>query len=260
MTLGLVAGLMSVGALANTWQIVTEPFPPYFAPQLPQQGWLWQVTHAALSTQGIDASLEFTSWPRAMRLTASGQRTAVLGAFYSQARARDYLYSQPIAAATSGFFRQKANRKIVFDGDLSSLERFRISVAELDMVSETLRKYPRLQVSETNQLVTSLQLLLRGRVDLVAGTREVGFYWLEHDDKLSKLAETSPIEFVEPALSSHALHLAFPRKDTSATQWKTLFEQGVRQLHDSGQLHTILRQHRFNDRQIAQYVQTLGFK
>lgn len=258
--LALVTGVFSVGGLAGSWQIVTEPFPPYFAPQLPQQGWLWQMTHAALKTQGVEASLEFTSWPRAMRLTASGQRTAILGAFYSEARERDYLYSQPIASATSGFFRHKANSEISFEGDLSSLEPFRISVAELDLVSESLRKQPGLQVSETDQLVTSLHLLLRGRVDFVAGTREVGFYWLEHDIRLSKLAQASTIEFIGPALSSNALYLAFPRKDKAAMQWKAVFEQGIRHLHDSGELHTILKQHHFNDGQIAQYVQTIGLK
>lgn len=251
---------MSAPAAGHSWRVVSEPFPPYFSPDLPEQGWLWQVTRAALESQGIDVSLEFMSWTRAMRLTASDKCTAALGAFYSEQRAQTYIYSRPLAFSQSGLFKLQGNRQVRFNGDLGQLSPFHISKGELDLVTETLNVQSDLQVSETASLETSLKLLLAGRVDLVAGTKEVGEYWLANSPELHSLARQRAAEFIEPALAVHSMHLIFPRADADAVQKRDIFNRGFAEIYASGKLQLILAEHGFTEGQIIGYVQTMGLK
>ena len=52
----------------QTWQIVTENYPPYFSENLPSDGWLYEIAESALKTQGINSEPEFTTWDRALKL------------------------------------------------------------------------------------------------------------------------------------------------------------------------------------------------
>ena len=93
---------------AQTWQIVTENYPPYFSENLPNNGWLYEVAESALKTQGINSEVEFTTWARALKLLEKNRKTAILGAFYSLKRnARFFTTLVHLLLLTPEFLNEK---------------------------------------------------------------------------------------------------------------------------------------------------------
>ena len=167
----------------QTWQIVTENYPPYFSENLPDNGWLYEITQSALKTQGINSEAEFTTWDRALKLLEKKRKTAILGAFYSLKRNEVFYYSRPLAVAHSGIFKRKESA-INFDGTVQSLTPYSIGTEDNAFVSQEFARNTELAITSTKSLPTSLYLLQQGRIDLVAGTKEVGKYWLEHNNEV----------------------------------------------------------------------------
>lgn len=73
--------LFSFSVHSQTWQLVTEPYPPYFINNQSEPGWLHEVIIAALKSQKHQATIEYTHWARALKLAKRHKRVAVLGAF-----------------------------------------------------------------------------------------------------------------------------------------------------------------------------------
>ncbi|MEC8351490.1 MAG: hypothetical protein VXZ93_04515, partial [Pseudomonadota bacterium] len=147
--------LISFSINCQTWQLVTEPFPPYFIDEPNKPGWLHEVIIAALKTQKHQATIEYTHWARALKLAKRHKRVAVLGAFYTKQRARDFTYSPSLATAHTVLFK-RVDSKITYTGSLYSLKPYTISKGEDYVVSEQFEHHPNLSVTTTGSLIESL--------------------------------------------------------------------------------------------------------
>ncbi|WP_232007036.1 hypothetical protein [Pseudoalteromonas carrageenovora] len=75
----------------QTWHIVTENFPPYFSEELPNNGWLFEITKLALKSQNINTEIEFTSWNRSLNLLEKQKKQLFLVLFIQSKEAK-FLY------------------------------------------------------------------------------------------------------------------------------------------------------------------------
>lgn len=237
------------------WLFVTEPFPPYFAEQLPQQGWLADLTVTALASQNISASIEFTTWTRAIKLVEKNKRTAVLGAYFSTEREQVFRYSRPIARSFTGLFKRK-NTHITYDGSLASLQDYSISKGSDYIVGDEFSKQVNLTTTDSKDLVSSLRVLQRGRVDLVAGTKEVGEYWLKHHPQLQ---DGEPITYLPHHLAYHHLHVIFSKSALQSEEQLAQLEKGLNEIIENGTAATVLASHGFTNAEIEQYLQFLQY-
>jgi len=237
------------------WLFVTEPFPPYFAEQLPQQGWLADLTVTALASQNITASIEFTTWARAIKLVEKNKRTAVLGAYFSTEREQIFLYSRPLAHSFTGLFKRK-NTHISYDGSLASLEDYNISKGSDYIVGDEFSKQRNLTTTESKDLVSSLRVLQLGRVDLVAGTKEVGEYWLKNHSILQS-DTAAEIEYIEPHLAYHHLYIVFSRSSANSEQRLSQLESGLTAIINNGEAASVLLRHGFSEAKTEQYLEFL---
>ena len=144
--------LFSFSVHCQTWQLVTEPFPPYFIGEQHKPGWLHEVIIAALKTQNQKVSIEYTQWARALKLAKRHRRVAVLGAYYTELRTRSFIYSQPLATAHTVLFK-RAGSEITFTGSLYSLKPYTISKGEDYAVSPEFEQHPELTVTTTDSLI-----------------------------------------------------------------------------------------------------------
>jgi len=240
----------------QTWHIVTENFPPYFSSELPSNGWLFEITKLALKSQNINTEIEFTSWNRSLNLLEKQKKTAILGAFYSKQRSEIFDYSRPLAVAHSGLFKLKKST-INYDGSLESLLPYNICKEAGDPVSTEFSLDPRLSLTSTSNLVNSLYLLQNERVDLVAGTKEVGEYWLDHSPKLLK-NEEQEIEYLPPHLAIHKLHLIVSKNNPDADEQIAQFEAGLKTIIKNGAIAKVLKKHHFSDEDIKHYLKALA--
>lgn len=237
----------------DKWLLVTEPFPPYFTEQLPQQGWLADLVVTALASQDIEATIEFTTWARALRLLEKNKRTALLGAYYSAEREKIFHYSRPLANSFTGLFKRKSS-KINYDGSLTSLLPYSISKGSNYIVSEDFSSEHNLAITTTNDLISSLHVLQLGRVDLVAGTKEVGEYWLNNHPQLQA---GQPIVYISPHLASHYLYIIFSKSAAQSKQQLIQLENAFNTIINNGEASQVLLRHGFSEEKTEQYLEFL---
>lgn len=248
--------LFSFSVHCQTWQLVTEPFPPYFIGEQHKPGWLHEVIIAALKTQNQKASIEYTQWARALKLAKRHRRVAVLGAYYTELRTRSFIYSQPLATAHTVLFK-RAGSEITFTGSLYSLKPYTISKGEDYAVSPEFEQHPELTVTTTDSLIDSLLLLKHGRVDLVAGTKEVALYWLSNSERLQQ-AKQVEVEHITPTLATQNLHVISDKHHPQAKQFQRSLHLGLKAIVASGELEEILQSYEFTDEQTRQLTQLLS--
>ncbi|MEI8642922.1 transporter substrate-binding domain-containing protein [Pseudoalteromonas sp. Hal040] len=248
--------LFSFSINCQTWQLVTEPFPPYFIAKPNKPGWLHEVIIEALKTQNQNATIEYTHWARALKLAKRHKRVAVLGAFFTEQRAREFSYSQPLATAHTVLFKQ-AGKDITFTGSLYSLKPYTISKGEDYVVSDEFEHHPELTITTTGSLIESLLLLKHGRVDLVAGTKEVALYWLDKSERLQQAKQTE-LEIISPYLATQYLHVITKKDHPQAELFQQSLYLGVQSLKNSGKLDEILKSYELSAEEIASIHQLLA--
>lgn len=248
--------LFSFSVHCQTWQLVTEPYPPYFINNQSEPGWLHEVIIAALKSQKHQATIEYTHWARALKLAKRHKRVAVLGAFYTEQRAREFSYSQPLAKAHTVLFKQ-AGKDITFTGSLYSLKPYTISKGEDYVVSDEFEQHAELTITTTDSLIESLLLLKHGRVDLVAGTKEVALYWLDKSERLQQAKQTE-LEIITPYLATQYLHVITKKDHPHAELLQQSLYLGVQSLKNSGKLDEILKSYELSAEEIASIHQLLA--
>lgn len=239
----------------DKWLFVTEPFPPYFAEQLPQQGWLADIVISALATQKVMVDIEYTTWGRAIKLLERNKRTAVLGAYFSPEREKTFYYSRPLARSFTGLFKRK-DSEIHYDGTLTSLLPYSISIGSDYIVSDDFSTQPDLAITDTQDLLSSLRILQLGRVDLVAGTKEVGEYWLKNNVNL-QTNSNADIEYIEPHLAYHHLYIIFSKSSVHSKQQLAQLEAGLTTIIINGEAANVLASHGFSETEQEQYLEFL---
>ena len=88
--------IASNAAASETIKIVTADWAPYYGSELKDDGVITVITKAAFSKVGLDSTIRFVPWKRAMQEVETGQSDLLMGAYYSKDRASRFAYSQPI--------------------------------------------------------------------------------------------------------------------------------------------------------------------
>ncbi|MFZ5722435.1 MAG: substrate-binding periplasmic protein [Pseudomonadota bacterium] len=247
----LVAGLLAGPVAAGTAdtapapvRCATEPYPPYVSPALPGNGWLWELVHAAFASQGIEATLEFLPWARAVEETRSGARDCLLAAFHTEERARWFIYSQPIGEVRTGFFRRRDRTDIRFDGSMDSLRRWSIGVGRHYANSELFDRDARLNKIPLDSSEQGMRMLYLRRIDLMAGAETVDRYHLRHALEPQHPGIGDAVEFIEPPLQVQPLYAAFSRQRHDHAGLVRIFNAGLAKLKSDGTWRRIEERHR----------------
>lgn len=128
---------------------------------------------------------------------------------------------------------------------MDSLQPYSICKGIGYAVSEVFSESNGLAVTSTRGLINSLYMLQKGRIDLVAGTKEVGEYWLKNTEKLNEPGAPQ-VEYISPDLEHHQLHVMFPKSDPDAKQKRDALEQGFSTILYNGTAKELLVKHGFS--------------
>ncbi len=251
--LGSIVFIMSLGLCAQAHErvrIVTEPFPPYFSPELPHNGWLAHVVHEAFSLQDIDSNVSYTLWSRALKNSERHKNVALLGSYKTPSRVQRYFFSCQIAQTSTGFFRNRQSSKN-FNGNVAMLNHSIVVTGRGYATDIDMLKGLNTQILEVPEIIKAIELLANKRVDWVLGSKEVTEFYI----KQSEYADL--IEFDAPELEKSSLHLVFSRDFKENKALLKHFHQGLKLLISSGRINEILSLHGFNELQQQEYVQQL---
>lgn len=229
-------------AMEKRFSLVTVDFSPYYASDLPDNGWVAEVVKTALETQGYEVEIKFVPWTKAVRYTKQGYYDALLGAYYTEERAESYYFSAPISQARTGLFKRK-DSNISFK-ELSDLKNYKIGVVKDYATSKAFDAADYLNKVMVTSSDVGVKMLFNGSLDFMTDTEAAVKYLLEQTLEKELPGISEKIEFIKPVLAMNKMYVAISKKAQDADLKLIDFNQGLRAIYLDGTFRKIKSKHK----------------
>lgn len=160
-----------------------DPYPPYTLGQEGPaiHGLKVELLNAVTERiDGVSARVELMPWKRCQAQARSGQVDGILPLFRNTDRETYLSFTRVTHREASAFFynREKYPDGIAWGGDFGELSHHRLGMLNGSFIDDEMEKeFSSVQeITRVRDVKTLLQLLLKGRVDLVATEQTVGRY------------------------------------------------------------------------------------
>jgi polar amino acid transport system substrate-binding protein len=221
-------------------RFVTVAWEPYYGPNLLSQGYVAEITRAALWRVGYTMQIDFVPWKRALHDAKNGYYNGVLGLFYSDERAEWMAYSESIASDQLVFFAKKG-RMISWE-KLEDLKLVTIGTEQGFVYTDEFDSAVFLKKEPVRNVELNLKKLLENRIDLVAASRNVFLHWIntESPDKLEQ------VQVIPKQLSENKIYNGFLKNDPLYETYVMDFNRGLQEIKADGTLAVIMKKHGLN--------------
>jgi polar amino acid transport system substrate-binding protein len=236
----VIIGLMTAETSAEPRSLVfsTLDAPPYFGETLPNGGFYTEITREAFQRVGYTLGVKFMSWKRALEAARHGEYAGVLGIYYTEERANDFIYTEPIYDDEIVFFARKG--EAITYTTLRDLTPYTIGVlsgaAEID---EMFQREPGLTFIESSGHDINVQNLMAKRLDLVLCSR----VYLLHVLATQFPQWNEAIDVVRPPLWIATMYNVISKNVADAAAVAADFNRGLQMIKDDGTFDQILQQH-----------------
>ncbi|HYD58843.1 MAG TPA: transporter substrate-binding domain-containing protein [Noviherbaspirillum sp.] len=215
-------------------------WPPFLSEHLPHYGIGSRIITEAFAAQGLRVQYGFFPWRRSLRLAQSGEWDGTALWLKSEARMRDFYFSEPVMYAEYVFFHRKT---MPFDwSQITDLVEYRIGISNdyfYGKEFECAVKAGLVNVESVPKDELNLRKLLHGRIDLFPMDRVAGNALLQErfTPEESRLLTAHP-----RPLYHDAMYLLLGRKRPQNRQLTRTFNAGLEGLRASGKLEAYLKE------------------
>jgi polar amino acid transport system substrate-binding protein len=232
--LALLAPMVISSQASKVVTAACDPWAPFVDPEHPRKGMYIEIISAAYKTQGYTLEYSNIPWARAEAGVLSGTYDILPDVWYTEARDKDFLFSEPYSSNVIKFIFLKDN-PFSFDG-MASLGGMKIGTIRNYSYSEDFSKATNFTRDEVSDLMQNISKLRARRIDLTLEDEIVARYTIAHNnpDILNELA------FSETPLSVQNLYIAVGRGNPRAAEIIETFNKGLKAIQNSGELDRIL--------------------
>tara|TARA_R110002167_G_scaffold23131_3_gene82437 strand:+ start:1843 stop:2592 length:750 start_codon:yes stop_codon:yes gene_type:complete len=214
--------------------LLTSEYPPYHSETLPNQGILTQIVKEAFASSGYRVTFKFKPFARTLQEGKADKVDGILSLWYSDERAKDFLYSDPLPANRIGFFARRGTR--INYRELSDLSPYRIGVVRGYDNPEQIKEAG-LEVEVTANDAQNIAMLVAGRLDLALIDQHTGHFFLykNHPDRVSEFT------WLEPALEERLQYVGFSKRAKDYMVIHRAFNRGLSKLRSNGRIEEIFK-------------------
>ena len=230
--------LAPAGAQADAPLSVTltvHDYPPFIGMDLPYGGLLTRVVVEAFKAANVSVKFERVSSNRAITGVMMGLYDGGFGWAHTPERDRKLLYSETSIYTFRMVFFQRRDMQMDWN-TLADLAKYQIGTTLGDHYSDefsALHAKHILRVQEAAGDLNNMRKLLLGRIDLFPMEEEAGKMLIQTS---LTAAEQARLSYQSKPISAVPTYLVLRRDLPNARELLDRFEQGYRQLQDSGQL------------------------
>ncbi len=233
----LLVGLLLISAAAQAQKSVTlsaSTSPPYADRQLPEQGLAMEVVSHVFKRAGYSPLINFDTWPRAMEGVSVGLFDALAAAWYSEARDKEYLFSEPYLSSKLILLKLRSNPANYTN--ISQLTGKRLGTQVDFAYGVDFQKVAGLTLVPENHAIQNLLGLLNGSVDVVIGDQRTLAMQLH-----AYLAhELHKFQVVDVNLPTRARHVAASRAIAGGEQLVADFNRALAEARADGSYAAIV--------------------
>jgi polar amino acid transport system substrate-binding protein len=225
----------SSGIQAQTVTMTTTNWAPFYAESLDQGGFISAIASASLKAAGYESNVEFTGWKDALAQVKTGEKDIVIGAYFSEERAKHYYYSLPIYSVLTGVFKKKGH-ELEFYTSFEMLDQYRLGKLDGTVVAKSFDAYPFKDLTGFEHVSDGLNALEQGNIDLY-----VESYAVAKQVASDMGMDTTQLEMIQPPIEENELHIMISKKITNATQLRDAFNAGFVEIQTNGTYDKILK-------------------
>lgn len=210
---------------------------PHYGKDLEHGGYAVEIIREALKRVGYELKIVWLPWKRAQVEAARGDYDGLGASYYTEERALQFAYSDPVATTEVVFF--KRTEDTIHYTQLEDLKPYKIGTGFGYGYPEKFAKADYLQKIEAYELKTNIKRLLHKRVDLIIGSRESILFYLkqEYPDRIHS------VEILGNPLETLSLYVPFSKKRPNYKQKVEDFNRGLKMIKEDGTYQKIMRKH-----------------
>jgi|TARA_B100001971_G_C18139322_1_gene509468 polar amino acid transport system substrate-binding protein len=227
--------------------VVGDSWAPYNAvPNSTNEGYFIDILREIFEPQKIAIKYYLKPWKRAVQDVRSGEDTALLGPFKSEAP--DFVFPKQEVGKTSLVFFTHSSSDWEFSG-VNSLKNIQIGIINgydyRPWLLDYVRKTPgsAIKLSGTDAIERNLKMLMRGRIDAIPSNYTSFMY------RAKKLGLDKKVRFAgkDNIGKTKKLYIAFSPNFENSVTLATMFDAGISALRKSGRLSNILQKYGLKD-------------
>ncbi|AZZ92469.1 transporter substrate-binding domain-containing protein [Hahella sp. KA22] len=219
-------------ASAETIKISNGEWAPFTSQSYKHFGLASHIVSEAFKAAGVDVEYVFYPWARALIDAKEGKELAATIVWtYSDERAQDFLYTDPVFALQSVFFHKKG--KVVDWQNLSELKDYKFGAAISYSYGDEFNKLEEEGVFNVARIANdsnNLKKLVSGRIDLYPAEMLVGLEMIKNELSPS---EAEQITYSKPYRESDYFVLV-SKKYPGSSELVKKFNEGLAKIKESG--------------------------
>lgn len=233
-----IASLLPFSLSARDITMLTTEWAPHYGSDLPENGLTTALVMAAFKAVGHNAEIKFIPWTRALKDVKEGKADIVMGAYHSADREADYLFSDAIVHLDTGLIARPGLGKNTFSS-LRDLQGYSIGVARGWANNDEFDAANYLEKHVSTSPSLNIKKLFRGRIDMAV----MNFDLFRYEAKKAGFC-LADIEFIDPPLETHGLHIMASKQITDYREIITDFNNGLDKIRKNGKFQRILNRFR----------------
>lgn len=230
----LAIACLALPASGESLKGATLNWEPYIGTEMPREGYVAEVVKEAFTAGNYSTSFQYMPWARVVAMSKAGQFDFYFPEYYAEELKEDFLVSDPFPGGPLVFFQKKGSN--ITYTKLQDLKSYKIGVVRGYVNTPEFDSADYLNKEEVTEDLHNFLKLLAGRIDLVVADKYVGLHLLR--SQISDRAQE--VEVLEPPLGLNDLYVCFPKKTKDAEKRLKAFNQGLKQLKESGRLQKIM--------------------
>ncbi len=227
-------------ARAAEISLVTVPYPPYYGPEMKNQGPIAEIAIAAFKNAGHEVTVKFMPWVRALKEAKSGGADGILGAWYLEEREEWFLYSDELPASELVLFKRRGSLPETFT-TYDALKPYKIGIVR-DYANPEAFTAANLNAVEFDSDLANLRALAREKTDLILVDKATARYILA--TQLPGFADA--LVPLEPPVQVWPLYVTISKATTDPQSKIADFNRGLGMLRADGKVEWILKKHGFH--------------
>ncbi len=224
-----------VSVRAADIRLAAGEYPPYTSADLPDGGLLGELTRRAFALSGHHVQIDFFSWARAVLVMQRDQYDGLMAIWPDKAVTEKLIRSRPLAYSELGFF-VRSNTPVLFT-ELNQLQGQTVGMVRGYHYPRSIMNSGIVAEDAADDL-GNLRKLAAQRFDSVLLEKNVGLYLLGHQAGLQ-----NKLVWQDPVLERLPLFVGFAAPKAGQPDWPALYEQGLKQLVESGEYLRILQKY-----------------
>lgn len=235
----VLLGAFNSASAKEVVRISTGEWAPYLSETAEKNGLIAQIATEAFALKDVDVDIRFFPWARATELSKSGDWDATLAFARIEEREPFYYFSTPLYVGKYVFFHLKS-KPFVWE-KLSDLKGYAMAstrgfggMGDEFLKAEKNGLFKVLRLTSDEQ---SFNMLKATRIDTVPSDMEVGYVLLHklygHESEI--FTHSSRVLYEAP------YHLVISKKCKRAQKLLQTFNQGLKELQDSGRYSQIVK-------------------